>query len=267
MHPWIDSHCHLNYPELFGDFEATLRNAAQANVRGLLTICTDLEQFDEVYAIAESRPWIWSSLGIHPHEAEPSIATRSPEEVYKILVDKARLPKVVGLGETGLDYYYEHSPRAEQISLFRAHCDASLVADLPVIVHTRDAESDTLEILRSYDGKLRGVIHCFTGTLELAKGALDLGFMISISGVVTFKKSQALRDIVELLPLDRLLLETDAPYLAPEPYRGQANQPAYMVRTAEVVADVKTVSLAHLSQHTTQNFFRLFTRASYDAIT
>lgn len=266
MLTWIDSHCHLNYPELSTDLPQTLRNATNANVRAMLTICTELDQFEDVYAIAQAHSNIWASIGIHPHEAQPATDKMKPDEVTQTLIDKARYPKVIAYGETGLDYYYEHSPRLEQQQMFRAHCDAAMAMNMPLIVHTRDAEDDTIQVLQSYNGKLRGVIHCFTGTAALAQAALDLGFYISISGVVTFKKSDALREIVASLPLERLLLETDAPYLAPEPYRGQANQPAYMIRTAETVAGLKKVCLEELSESSTKNFFALFNRASHDAL-
>lgn len=263
MLKWIDSHCHLNYPELSGNLQETIAAAHRAGVMGMLTICTEIEQAESILQIANHHQNIWASVGVHPHEAESTTKQHDADEVYEFLIQSANQSKVVGYGETGLDYYYEHSPRQEQIDLFHAHCKAASQMDIPLIVHTRDAEEDTIRILRDYEGQIRGVIHCFTGTAKLAQAALDLGFYISISGIITFKKSEELREIVRTIPLKRLLLETDAPYLAPEPYRGQANQPAYMVKTAEKVAEIKAISLEELSQITTKNFFDLFSRAGY----
>ena len=224
----------------------------------MLTISTRVRRFHEVAGIAEAHDDISCSLGTHPHSAE--------EEQDVTVADLVRLaghPKVVGIGETGLDYYYDNSPRDLQQAAFRRHIRAALELDLPLIVHTRDAEEDTVRILRE-EGKgtgLKGVIHCFSSSQQLAEQALEFGFHISFSGIVTFKKSDALRATARVVPLERTLVETDAPFLAPTPKRGQRNEPAYVVNTAAVLADLHAVDPAELADRTTDNFFGLFSRA------
>ena len=250
----VDSHCHLDYaaPEERGEI---LARARRAGVQTLLTISTKLGEFPGVRAIAESDSDVWCSVGIHPHEAaaeaDPGVAG---------LVSLAQHEKVVGIGETGLDFYYEHSPRPRQEALFRAHCRAARETGLPLIVHTRDADPETAQILAE-EGPPKGVIHCFSTGRQLAEKALELGFHISLSGILTFKNAEALRAIARDVPLERLLVETDAPYLAPVPLRGKRNEPAFIVHTAKLLAELKGVSVETLAQATSENFFRLFNKA------
>lgn len=261
---WIDSHCHLDYEPMISDIKGTLERAETQEIKAFLTICTDLEKVSILEKLAEDNPQIFATVGTHPHEAEggPSSA-----ELYECLVKKAAHPKIVGFGETGLDYFYENSPIQEQKQSFQAHIEASLACDLPLIVHTRDAEKDTIELLKTIgQGKARGVIHCFTGSAWLRDQALELGFYISVSGIVTFKKAETLRDVLKEVPLDRLLLETDSPYLAPEPYRGKPNEPAFMIKTAERLALLKEVDREALALQTTRNFLTLFSKVSLSCV-
>jgi len=254
----VDSHCHLDFPEFAPELDAVVARAKNAGVGTCVSIGTMLERFPQVLAIAERFADVWCSVGIHPHEAakEP-LADAAP------LIERAQHAKVVGIGETGLDFYYNHSPRDPQIANFRAHIAAARELKLPLIVHTRDAEDETIAILREEMGKgaFTGLIHCFTGTKKLADAALDLGFCISVSGIATFKKSEELRAVLKDVPLDRLLVETDAPYLAPMPHRGKRNEPSFVVNTASALAALKGVSPDELARTTTDNFFRLFTKA------
>jgi TatD DNase family protein len=249
----VDSHCHLDFAKE-EERAGIIARARGAGVRTLLTISTKLNEFPGVRAIAESDPDIWCSVGVHPHEAEVEPAAA------EALIALTRHPKVVGIGETGLDFFYEHSPREQQAQVFRAQLTASRETGLPVIVHTRDADPETIAILEE-EKPQAGVIHCFSTGRELAERAVALGFYISISGIATFKNAQALRDIIRDLPLERLLVETDAPYLAPVPMRGKTNEPAFMVHTAALVAQLKGVPQEELARVTTENFFRLFSKA------
>jgi TatD DNase family protein len=255
----VDSHCHLDFPDYAGDIEGVVARARAAGVGTCLTIGTELARFAGVRAVAEKFPDIWCSVGVHPHEAEKELLT----DAGPLLAQTAH-PKVVGIGETGLDYYYEHSPRAPQIANFRVHIDAARQAGLPLIVHTRDADDDTIRVLEEEMGKgwFPGLIHCFTGTQRLADAALALGFNISVSGIATFKNSAPLRDVLKTVPLDRLLVETDAPFLAPVPHRGKTNEPAFVVHTARMLAELKGVDENELAAATTENFFRLFTKVA-----
>jgi TatD DNase family protein len=258
----IDSHCHLDFPQLATDEAGVLARAKSAGVGGMLTIGTRLDQFDKVRAIAERHANVWCSVGVHPHEAKEE-GQRTPER----LIEAARHPKVIGIGETGLDFYYEHSPRAEQAESFRAHIAAAQHCGLPLIVHTRDADRETADILEEEyaKGAFAGLIHCFSAGAEVARRVLALGLYISISGIVTFKAADSLRAIVRDIPLDRLLVETDAPYLAPVPKRGKTNEPAFVAHTAAKVAELKEVSATKLEAVTTDNFFRLFGKAERSA--
>jgi TatD DNase family protein len=254
----VDSHCHLDFPELAAEEDAVLSRAREAGVGAMLTIGTRLDSFDKVRGVAERHPHIWCSVGVHPHEAKEE-GQRTPDR----LLDLARHPKVVGIGETGLDYFYEHSPRAEQQESFRAHIAAARRSGLPLIVHTRDADDDTAAILREemQVGAFTGLIHCFSSGRAVAEAALELGLSISISGIVTFKAAEPLRAIVRDIPLERLLVETDAPYLAPVPRRGKRNEPAFVAHTAAKVAELKGVPMSDLERITTDNFFRLFRKS------
>jgi TatD DNase family protein len=250
----VDSHCHLDYatPE---ERPEIIARARRAGVGTLLTICTKLTEFPAVRAIAESDPDIWCSVGIHPHEA-----AEQPKTAAEQLIALAAHPKVVGIGETGLDFFYDHSPRERQTAAFRVHAVAARDGGLPLIVHTRDADPETIALLTA-ERVSAGVIHCFSTGRELAEKALELGFYISLSGIVTFKAAGDLRGIVRDIPLDRLLIETDAPYLAPVPQRGKRNEPAFIVHTAAVVAELKGVAPEELACRTSANFFTLFGKA------
>lgn len=254
----VDSHCHLDYLAAGPERAAVISRARQAGVEAMLTISTKITEFQAVRAIAEAEPDVWCSVGIHPHEA-----AAEPETSADALVALAQHPRVVGIGETGLDFYYEHSPRERQASAFRAHAEAARNSGLPLIVHTRDADPETAKILEDEAGKgsLTGVIHCFSTGRELAEKAIGLGFMISLSGIITFRNAVALREIVRDLPLDRILIETDAPYLAPVPKRGKSNEPAFIVHTAAEAARLKGISAEALAEASTANFYRLFTKA------
>jgi TatD DNase family protein len=249
----VDSHCHLDFAKE-EERAGIIARARGAGVRTLLTISTKLNEFPGVRAIAESDPDIWCSVGVHPHEAEVEPAAA------EALIELTKHPKVVAIGETGLDFYYEHSPREQQTQVFRSHLAAARATGLPVIVHTRDADPETIAILEE-EKPQAGVIHCFSTGRELAERAVAMGFYISTSGIATFKNAQGLRDIIRDLPLGQLLVETDAPYLAPVPMRGKTNEPAFVVHTAKLVAQLKGVTQEELARITTENFFRLFAKA------
>jgi len=255
----VDIHCHLEFPALAFDIDGVIARAQAAGVGVCLSISTKLETFPRVRDMATRFDNVWCSVGIHPHEAAVEPLTGAAP-----LIERADDPKAIGIGETGLDYFYQHSPRPAQGANFRAHIEAARRTGLPLIVHTRDAEDETVAILReeTAKGAFSGVLHCFTGTKMLAQAALDLGFYISASGIMTFKKSEALRAVLKDVPLDRLLVETDAPYLAPVPHRGKSNEPAFVAHTAAALAELKGVTTEELALATTDNFFRLFTKAS-----
>jgi len=257
----VDSHCHLDYPD-FADLDETVRRAKVAGVDCMLTIATSMAKFPGVLQVAESQETIFCTVGVHPHEVD-----KEPLVTSEQLVDIAsKHPKIVGFGETGLDYFYEHSPREVQKESFRRHLEAARMAQLPVIVHTRDAEDDTLDILEDemQKGAFPGLIHCFSASQAFAKRAVSMGLYISVSGIVTFKAADALRAAVTNVQLDRLLVETDAPYLAPIPHRGKPNEPAFTRLTAEKLAELKSVSFDEIAKVTTDNFFRLFTKATFE---
>jgi TatD DNase family protein len=253
----VDSHCHLDFPDFADDLDGVVGRAAEAGVGLMLTINTHVTRFERVVAVAERFTNVYCTVGIHPHEAgsEPVAETER-------LIELSRHPKVVGFGETGLDYYYDKSPRERQRESFRAHIAAARATGLPVVVHTREADDDTAAILAEEMGKgaFTGLIHCFSSGPELAETAVDLGLFISVSGIVTFKTAEPLRETLKEVPLDRLLVETDAPYLAPIPFRGKRNEPAYVAHTAAKLAALKGLTMAELSAATTANFLRLFTK-------
>ncbi|MES2156742.1 MAG: TatD family hydrolase [Pseudomonadota bacterium] len=255
----IDSHCHLNYKGLIEDQANVLDRARASGVGLMLNIATRESEWDDVLATAIREPDVWATVGIHPHEADehPHIDTAK-------LVDHAAHPRVVGIGETGLDYYYDHSDRERQQGSFRSHIVASRETGLPLIVHTRDAEEDTLAIMRDEMGKgaYTGVIHCFTASGAFADAAMDLGFYISISGIVTFKSAKDLQETAARLPLDRLLVETDSPFLAPVPHRGRPCEPAFVADTARFLANLRGERLEDLAAATSANFRTLFTKAA-----
>jgi TatD DNase family protein len=252
----VDSHCHLDFADFAEERDAIVARARAAGVATMLTIGTRLDQFPGVRAIAEAYPEIWCSVGAHPHEASDHAALSASD-----LAALARHPRVIGIGETGLDFHYDHSPRDVQERVFRTHIAASQASGLPLIIHAREADDAVARVLRE-ESPPPGVLHCFSSGRTLAEAALDLGFYISISGIVTFKNAEELRAIVRDVPLDRLLVETDAPYLAPVPYRGRRNEPAFVAATAAAVASLKGIEPTQLAAATTENFFRLFGKAS-----
>ena len=254
----IDSHCHLNYKGLVEDQAAVLDRARAAGVGGFLNISTRASEWSDVVGVAEREADVWASIGIHPHEADTHAAIDT-----RRLVDAASHPRVVGIGETGLDYFYDHSDRDRQRESFRAHLAAARETGLPVIVHTREAEEDTAAILGEEMGKgaFSGVIHCFTASGDFAKIALDLGLYISISGIVTFKNAAELAETASKIPDDRLLVETDAPFLAPVPMRGKTCEPAFVTHTARRLADLRGTSAEALAALTSANFRKLFAKA------
>src|SRR3982750_3272464 len=254
---FTDSHCHLNYKGLVEEQQAVLDRARAAGVDTMLNISTRQSEWDEVIGLAEREPDVWASVGIHPHEADAH-----PDVQAATLVERAGHARVVGIGESGLDYYYDHSDRERQRASFRAHIAASRELSLPIVVHTRDAEDDTINILRDEMGKgaYRGVIHCFTASGDFADKALELGLYISISGIVTFKNAKDLQETAARLPLDRLLIETDAPFLAPVPNRGKTGEPAFVADTCRFVAALRGENADDLADVTRANFHTLFAK-------
>ena len=254
----IDSHCHLNYPGLAERQDEVLASARARGVAGFLNISTRQKEWGEVVAAAERNDDVWATIGVHPHEADAH-----PDLGVAALAEAAAHPKVIAIGECGLDYYYDKSDRAAQRERFQAHIEAARTTGLPLVVHTRDAEDDTAEMLAREVGKggVTGVLHCFTGSAELARKALDLGFYISISGIVTFKNAQDLQQTAKNIPQDRLLVETDSPFLAPVPNRGKTCEPAFVADTAAFLSDLRDEPLDELAVATSANFFRLFNKA------
>lgn len=254
----VDSHCHLNFPEFAPDLDAVLERAADNGVGMMLTINTRLSEAREIQKIADRYPQVYCTVGVHPHDA----ADYREGALQAQLKELAQHPKVVGLGETGLDYHYNNSPREDQIAAFQDHIRVALDLNLPLVIHTREADEDTIACLKEVgQGRVQGVFHCFSGSAELAQQALDLGLYISFSGILTFKKAEDLRQIAKEVPLSRVLVETDAPFLAPIPHRGQRNEPAFTRYTAELLATLKGLSYSEIESATTENFFTLFTKA------
>ena len=254
----VDSHCHLDFPEFSDELDQVVARAGEAGVLHILTICTQVTKFQRVREVAGQFDNMWCSVGIHPHNVE-----NEPKTSVDELVALANDPKVVAFGETGLDFHYENSPRLQQERSFRAHINASRRLGLPVIVHNRNADDEMVRVLHDEyaRGPFSGVIHCFTGGPEMAAAVQELDLYISISGIVTFKTAEELRNIVKTVPLDRLLVETDSPYLAPVPKRGKRNEPAFTAYTAAKVAELKGVTKEELAACTTRNFFSLFKKA------
>lgn len=254
----IDSHCHLNYKGLIEEQSAILDRARQSGVTAMLNISTRESEWRDIVATAEREKDVWASIGIHPHEADSH-----PDVDLAKLVEEASHPRVIAIGETGLDYYYDHSDRDRQRQSFRTHIHAARETSLPVIVHTRDAEEDTAEIMAEEmeQGAYSGVIHCFTASEDFAQKALALGLYISISGIVTFKNAKDLQETAAKLPSDRLLVETDAPFLAPVPHRGKTGEPAFVADTARYLANLRGEEYDELCETTGRNFYRLFNKA------
>jgi TatD DNase family protein len=255
----IDSHCHLNYAGLAERQDEVLANARARGVTGFLNISTRQSEWGDVISAAERNPDVWATVGVHPHEAD-----KHPDLGAAALVEATSHPRVIAIGECGLDYFYDNSERGAQKERFEAHIEAARESGLPLVVHTRDAEDDTAEILGRAvrEGGVTGVLHCFTGTADLARKALDLGFYISLSGIVTFKNAKELQETASWLPSDRMLVETDSPFLAPVPHRGQTCEPAFVADTAAFVAELRGEDPESLAEETTANFFRLFSRAA-----
>ena len=257
----VDSHCHLDFPEFEGQLEDVVARAANAGVDYMMTICTRVSKFDQILRVAGRFDNIWCSVGIHPHNADDE-----PKTSAETLISMAKHPKVVAFGESGLDFYYDHSPRDRQEAAFRQHIHAARETGLPVVIHARDADDDMVRILADEHAKgaFPGVIHCFSSGSKLAETVLEMGLYISVSGIITFKNADELRETVRNVPLERLLVETDAPYLAPVPYRGKLNEPAHAALTAAKVAELKGVVSDTFAAATTENFFRLFSKVSVD---
>ncbi len=262
---WIDSHCHLSHPIIKskGSPVRIIRAANNAGVSGMLNVCCRIsEEMDNLLDISNNNENVWCSIGTHPHDAgleEEKAFTKN--KIVKIANSN---DKIIAIGESGLDYYYDNSSPKEQQASFRKHIKACLETKLPLIVHTRDAEEDTARILEEEggDGALKGVMHCFSSHQSLAEKALDMGFYISFSGIITFKKADELRETAKIVPLDRVLIETDAPFLAPVPYRGKVNEPAYIAKIGEFLADIYEVEVEEFARITTDNFHRLFNTSS-----
>jgi TatD DNase family protein len=253
----IDSHCHLDFPEFASEIDAVIARAKAAGVLRMITISTRVAKAAIYRDLAEAHDEIWFSVGTHPHQAHEEDHVTTAE-----LVALARHPKCVAIGEAGLDYHYDKAPRDIAARVFRTHIAAARESGLPLIIHARDADSDVAEILRDEmkNGHFKAVLHCFTSSRELAETGIELGLTISFSGVLTFKNSENLRQIARNLPLDRLIVETDAPFLAPVPRRGKRNEPSFVIDTARVLAEVKKVSEAELASVTTDNALRLFSK-------
>jgi TatD DNase family protein len=256
---FVDSHCHLNYKGLVEEQAAVLARARAAGVSKMLNISTRASEWDDVLAVAEREPDVWASVGIHPHDADTH-----PDVETETLVERTRHPRVVGIGESGLDFYYDRSDRERQRASFRSHIAAARETGIPIIVHTRDAEADTARILSEEmeKGRFTGVIHCFTASADFARIALDLGLYISISGIVTFKNAKDLAATAKDVPADRLLIETDAPFLAPVPHRGRPCEPAFVADTARFLADLRGEAVERLAEYTSANFHALFSKAA-----
>jgi TatD DNase family protein len=257
----VDSHCHLDFPDFESDLDAVVERARAAGIGRMVTISTRLRRHAQVLAIAEAFPDVFCSVGTHPHHAHEELDIGAD-----VLVERAQHPKVVAIGEAGLDYHYDNSPREAQEQGFVQHIAAARQTGLPLVIHSRDADADMAQILTDETGKgaFKAILHCFTGGRELAFNAVELGHYVSFTGILTFKNSGALREIAAALPADRIMVETDAPYLAPLPYRGKTNEPSYVVETAKVLAQTRGVSLDEITRQTTENFFRLFSKVPRD---
>jgi TatD DNase family protein len=253
----VDSHCHLDFPDFADELDAVVMRARAAGLARLVTISTRVRRFAGVLAIAERFPDVYCSVGTHPHYAHEELDVTVDE-----LVAHAQHPKVVAIGEAGLDYHYDNSPRDAQERGFRSHIAAARATGLPLVIHSREADADTARILEeeTEQGAFPAVLHCFTGGADLARRAVALGGYVSFSGILTFKNSMALRAVAAQLPADRILVETDAPYLAPNPFRGKRNEPAYVIETAKILADTRGVSFEEIARQTSENFFRLFNK-------
>jgi TatD DNase family protein len=249
----IDSHCHLDYEPLINNIDQVLLNAKNNNIISLLTIGTSLESSKKVLDIVDKYPNVYGAIGIHPNST-----TNNLDKLDDILALKKKNKKIIAFGETGLDYFYKRSEKKDQIFSFEKHIEFSIAEHVPVIIHTRDADGDTISIIKKYYKNTNFLIHCFTGTLDFAKNLLDLNCLISFSGIITFKKSNDLRDVVKYVPLEKMLIETDSPYLSPDPFRGKSNEPANVKIVAEAVASIKQIPFEKVASSTTANFENFF---------
>ncbi len=254
----VDSHCHLDFDKFDEDIDDVVARARSAKVSHMLTISTTLAGFDKVFGVAQRFDNIYCSVGVHPHEAE-----QEPDTSAADIISRSEPAKVIGIGETGLDYYYDHSPRDIQKKCFATHIEAAQSTGLPLIVHTRDADEDMASILSSHmaEKPFKGVLHCFSSSAALAETAIELGLYISFSGILTFKNAQELRDIAKTVPEDKLLVETDAPFLAPIPHRGKRNEPSFVVHTLNQLSEIRGMTPDTMAELTTRNFFELFDKA------
>jgi TatD DNase family protein len=254
----IDSHCHLDFPELAADRTGVLERARAAGIDGMVTISTRVKRFDEILAIAEANPQVWCSVGTHPHHADEELDIFAED-----LIRLSQHPRCVAIGEAGLDYFYDNAPKEAQETGFRRHIEASRQTGLPLVIHSRSADARMGELLTEETGQgaFPFVLHCYTGGIDLARTALELGGYVSFSGIITFKNAEEIRQVAGFVPADRYLVETDAPYLAPVPHRGSTNEPSFVAHTATKVAEVRGVPLAQLGEETTNNFYRLFSKA------
>jgi TatD DNase family protein len=255
----VDSHCHLEYEGVVENQSEILDRARGSGVGAFLNISTKRAEWHQVVGTANAHPDVWASVGIHPHNTDDH-----PDLTYDELLEATRDPRVIGIGETGLDYYYDHSDRSEQQRLFRIHIEVARETGLPLIIHTRDAEADTIAILADEmeKGAFPALIHCFTASAEFGERILELGLSISLSGIVTFKNAKDLQEVAETVPQDRLLVETDSPFLAPVPHRGKPCEPGYVTATAAFIAELRGESLQDLAEYTSRNFYRLFSKAA-----
>ena len=249
----IDSHCHLDHEPLFSDLKNVIQRSKKIGVKKLLTISTSIESFSRVKEIVNKDEIIFGTIGIHPHEADKNNVN---SEFFTKNLNENK--KIIGVGETGLDFYYENSPKKTQIDSFRIHIEASIECNCPLIVHSRDAEDTTFEILNEYkDQNIKILMHCFTGSENFAKKLINIGAYFSASGIVTFKNSQDLQNTFKILPLDRILIETDSPFLAPVPMRGKKNEPSFIIHTLKKLSDIKNISVSKLDRITSENFKKL----------
>ena len=249
----IDSHCHLDYDPLVNNIDQVLLNAKNNNISKLLTIGTSLESSKKVLEIVEKYENIYGAIGMHPNST-----TNNLDDLNQLINIKKKSKKIIAFGETGLDYFYKRSEKKDQLYSFEKHIEFAIAERVPVIIHTRDADKDTISIVKKYFGKTKFLIHCFTGNLDFAKNLLDLECLISFSGIITFKKSTDLRNVVKYVPMEKMLIETDSPYLSPDPLRGKSNEPANVKIVAENIAIIKGISLDEVANLTTKNFKNFF---------
>jgi len=255
----VDSHCHLDrvsVSEEFSDINQQIQYTREQGIEWMLNVSIDKCNWDDVVKIAQDNTGVYASIGVHPDSKDTADIT------YSELLEASKQAKVIAIGETGLDYFHDEIPPLDQKQSFSTHIEVAIETQLPLIIHTRQAKKDTIDILKSnHAEKIGGVMHCFTETLDMAKQAIDLGFYISLSGILTFNSAKDLQEVARVLPLDRLLIETDSPYLAPTPYRGKRNQPLYVQHVAQKLADIKQCSVDEIAATTTDNFFQLFSNA------